>query len=181
MEVLALEQHFPTEYHGEFLRKSVGKALVYFGEVEVPHTGQLRRISIVFPGPPSRVRPTVMADGPRTPRHRFGTYRPQPLCVWYSADPDTMRWTLKDGLGGLIDLARLHLAKEAWYRATGSWPGTEVHLRRELRADAPPPSRRHPRQALRHARRRCWCGQRRYTQCHGRLPEGQELKLLELD
>ena len=175
LEVLALEQHFPPEYQGDFLRKAVGKALVYFGEVDVPHTGQLRKVSMVFPGPPSRVRPVVMADGPRTPRHRFGSYRPEPLCLWYAGDPEAMKWTLKDGLGSLIDLTRLHLAKESWCRATGSWPGQEVHLRRELRPDAPPPSlRRRPRAAVRHRRQRCWCGNRRYANCHGRIPPEDE-------
>jgi hypothetical protein len=180
LEVLALEQRFPTEYAGEFFRKELGKALIYFGEVEVPHTGQIRKIAMVFPGPPSRFRPVVMADGPKTPRHRFGNYRPDPLCIWFSPDPDGMKWTLHDGLVGLIDLTRLHLFKEAWFRATGSWPGPEVHLRPELRAGGRPSIRKQPRAALRRHRQRCWCGQKRYSTCHGRIDPDEELEILGL-
>jgi hypothetical protein len=36
-----------------------------------------------------------------------------------------------DGLLALIEMTRVHLFKEAWYRETGEWLGEEVsHLQR---------------------------------------------------
>ena len=53
------------------------------------------------------------ADGPTRSRHRFYWSRPSSLCLWFASDHEGRRWTLKDGLVALIDLARLRLIKEA--------------------------------------------------------------------
>jgi hypothetical protein len=95
-----------------------------------------------------------------------------------------MRWTLRDGLVGLIDLARWHLIREIVWRVEQEWPGAEVHL-----DDAPGPAgderkvvspARKAKNDLRAKRRRCWCGQGRYKQCHGAIPAQDELELLSL-
>jgi hypothetical protein len=56
---------------------------------------------------------SVGADGPTRSRHRFYWSRPSSLCLWFASDHEGRRWTLKDGLVALSDLARLHLIKEA--------------------------------------------------------------------
>jgi hypothetical protein len=167
----------PPEYR-HFEKVVIGCALVYRGEVSLDPMPRTRRIAVVLNGPPSQVRPQVMADGPRTDRHRFKTYRPMPLCLWYAHDPPEQQWRLGDCLVGLIDITRVHLFREARFRATGRWPGPEVHpdgpkapenraLRRALDRDGP--------------RMRCWCGSgRRYIRCHGGVAEERELAALGL-
>ncbi len=196
MEFDAIRNPLPPEYAGHFEIAAVGKSLVISGSVEVPHTRQVRRISLVFPGRPSKVRPVVMADGPSTNRHRFGNFRPSPLCIWYRRDPASLQWSLRDGLVGLIDLVRLHLAKEAYFRATGSWPGPEVHLAPALRAgpdteaktSGPSKPRKYDTLAearstklrKKRAREKCWCGEGKYSKCHGAIDRDHEMMLLGL-
>ena len=167
----------PPEYR-HFERRVIGRALVYSGDVSLDPLPRTRWIAVVLNGPPSRVRPQVMADGPRTERHRFQTYRPLPLCLWYADDPPERRWQLQDGLVGLIDITRVHLFREDRFRATGRWPGPEVHL------DRPkvPENRALRRAAERHRPRlECWCGSgRRYIRCHGGVAEERELASLGL-
>jgi hypothetical protein len=174
-ELELLERDLPPEYaHVE--RKVVGRAIVYRGEVDLDPLPLRRRIAVVFGERPSSARPVVMADGPRTPRHRFTSYRPMPLCMWYSRDEPEMQWQLARGLAGLLDIARVHLFREARFRQTGRWRGPEVHL-----DDSDVPTNR----ALRRARERdggrvrCWCGSgRRYIRCHGQIPLARELAML---
>ena len=70
---------------------------------------------------PRNVR--VYADGPTASPHR---YPGGALCMWYPADSREQRWEPRDGLVALIDLAVLHLFREAWWRETGRWPGAEA-------------------------------------------------------
>lgn len=167
----------PLEYR-HFEKVVIGCALVYCGEVSLDPLPRSRRIAVVLNGPPSRVRPQVMADGPRTDRHRFKTYRPLPLCLWYANDPPEQQWRLADGLVALIDITRVHLFREDRFRATGRWPGPEVHL------DAPKvPENRALRRAAERDRPRlpCWCGScRRYARCHGGVEEERERAALGL-
>ena len=167
----------PPEYQ-HLERVVVGRALVYCGEVSLDPLPNTRRIAIVFNGRPSAVRPIVMADGPRTRRHRFTTYRPMPLCLWYARDAPEMQWRLERGLVELIDITRLHLLREARFRQTRRWRGPEVHPRR-LRG----PANRAFRRALHRERPRvkCWCGSgRRYIRCHREIAEERELVALGL-
>lgn len=167
----------PHEYQ-HFDKVVIGRSLVYRGEVSLDPLPRTRRIAIVLNGPPSAVRPLVMADGPRTERHRFRMYRPLPLCLWYSEDPPEQKWSLAGGLVGLIDITRVHLFREDRFRATGRWPGPEVHL------DGPKvPENRALRRALERERPRvrCWCGSgQRYIRCHGGVAEERELASLGL-
>lgn len=82
----------------------IGSALVYRGQVSLSPVPITRRIAIVPRERPSRERPIVMVDGPRTERHRFREFRPLPLSLWYANDPPDQQWRLKDGFVGLIDL-----------------------------------------------------------------------------
>ena len=177
-ELGLLEQDLPGEY-GHFDRIVIGRSIVYRGYVDLDPLPLRRRIALVFPGPPSRVRPVVMADGPRTPRHRFKSYRPMPLCMWYARDAPDMQWRPGSGLAGLIDIARVHLFREVRFRQTGRWRGPEVHLE-----DADALTNRALRRARDHdgLRTRCWCASgRRYIRCHGATPPEHELALLGLE
>jgi hypothetical protein len=180
LEFLRLRQDFPPEY-GVWEGVQIGRALVFRGELDVPTLPKRRRVAISFPGKPSTERPVVMVSGPRLSRHRFVQFRPTSLCLYYGPDPSLMKWDLNDGLVGLIDLIRQHLFKEEWWRATGRWPGPEVHLDvAPTRLGAIPRSQR-PAARLRRERQMCWCGSGRYTGCHGAMSAADELRLLGID
>lgn len=68
-----------------------------------------------------------------------------------------MRWTLWDGLASLIDLSRVHLVQEVWWRATGQWSEFEKHAQ-PPRGDEQRPRDLKPSRAdgLRRERRHCW-------------------------
>lgn len=73
----------------------------------------------------------VYADGPTDSPHRYSPHHKDPrrrpsLCIWYPDDPDHRRWLPSDGLLTLIEMTRVHLFKEAYYRQTGEWLGEEV-------------------------------------------------------
>jgi hypothetical protein len=125
-----------------------------------------------------------MADGPERSRHRFHRYRISDLCLYFSGDPDALRWTLKHHLTGLLDLTRLHLLKEAWWRVTNDWPSPEVHHDLEElrgpRGKGDHGGLRGRSRRLRHSRRRCWCASRRYARCHGALDAAHERQILGL-
>jgi len=172
LQLIALESHLAAEYHG-FVRWRVGDALLYGGEVEVPETGTIRRLTLIFSRAPARWSPIVMADGPVASRHRYRWARPSTLCMWFPRDPDSLRWTLDKGLTGLIDRARVHLLREAWWRMTRRWPAPEIH-----RPASRPKDMLTPAEARRHERQRCWCGRGRYASCHGAIDSAQERRLL---
>jgi hypothetical protein len=163
----------------------IGRALLIRLEVELDTLRKTRKLVVICPGRPSHVRPIVMADGPTRSRHRFYWARPSSLCIYYAPDHEGLRWTLNDGLATLVDLARVHLIKEAWWRVSGEWDGYEVHRRSPAGTEQKP---RPPKQddgrlsteKLRQARVRCWCGTRRYVKCHGAIPAERELAILGL-
>ena len=73
----------------------------------------------------------IYADGPTESPHRFSPHAKDrqnrtSLCVWHPEDPPELRWVPSDGLLTLIELTRVHLFKEAFYRETGEWLGEEV-------------------------------------------------------
>jgi len=171
-----LESGFPEEY-ANFRRRKIGKAFVYTGEVDVGDAGT-RKVALIFYGRPSRVPPIIMADGPRKSRHRYRWARPTSLCIWHPGDPPPLRWTTDERLHGLIDRARVHLLKEAWWRAFDQWPSPEIHLEPRGTERRITGSDRRRRQRL--ARQRCWCGRTRYTACHGAITEDDELQVLGL-
>jgi hypothetical protein len=161
-----------------FRRREIGHAVVYTGEVDIGDAGK-RLLALVFPGRPSRVPPIVMADGSRKSRHRYRWARPTSLCIWYPRDPPPERWTIQEGLHGLIDRARVHLLKEAWWRAHGHWPSPEVH--REPRGTEHRVGRSDRRRLQRASRQHCWCGRTRYLACHGAIDDPHdELRQLGL-
>jgi hypothetical protein len=82
----------------------------------------------------------TFADGPTESPHRYGPPRKDrnrrpSLCIWYPDDPAERRWIPRDGLLTLIEMARVHLFKEAWYRETGEWLGDEVPHLHEPRSE----------------------------------------------
>jgi hypothetical protein len=170
----------------DFTMEKIGRALVCRVEVDLDTLQKTRRLVVIFPGHPSRGRPIIMADGPTRSRHRWYWSRPSSLCLYYAPDHEGLRWKLKDGLVTLIDLSRVHLIKEAWWRVTGEWEGYEVHRRPPTGSEQKPrrpkePTSRLSAEKLRRARVRCWCGTRRYVKCHGAIPPERELEILGLD
>lgn len=88
-----------------------------------------RRVTIVFKvgEPASCVE--VFADGPTESPHRYGENK---LCMWHPADPPELRWLPEHRLVGLIEMARLHLFREEYWRRKGGrnggeWLGPEIH------------------------------------------------------
>jgi hypothetical protein len=126
-------------------------------------------------------RRTVRRGAPTRTRHRFYWARPSSLCLWFAGDRPSMRWTLRDGLPSLIDLSRVHLVKESWWRVTSDWSGCEKR-REPPRGDEQRPRNPKPRpiDALRISRRRCWCGRGRYRGCQGGIDAKLELDQLGL-
>jgi hypothetical protein len=172
-----------AEAYPDFTMGQIGRALIFRGEIDLDTFRKTRRLVLIFPGPPSRVRPIVMSDGPTRSRHRFYWSRPSSLCLYYATDDERLRWKLEDGLVALIDLSRVHLIKEAWWRVTGEWDGYEVHRQPPAGTEQKP---RPPKESkgrlstenIRRARTRCWCGTRRYVKCHGAIPAADELRIL---
>lgn len=80
-----------------------------------------RRIRIVFAD--IGTVPSVYADGPTESRHRYGDGA---LCMWYPWDPESARWTRRDGAAALLGHITAHLLREEWWRKTGEWVGDEV-------------------------------------------------------
>lgn len=73
----------------------------------------------------------VYADGSAHSPHRFSPHkkdrlRRPALCIWHPDDTDEKRWVPRDGLLTLIEMTRVHLFKEAYYRETGEWLGEEA-------------------------------------------------------
>ena len=88
-----------------------------------------RRIRIVFKANEPASCVEVFADGPTESPHRYDERR---LCMWYPADPPDLRWLPEHRLVGLIEMARLHLFREEYWRRTGGrnggeWLGPEIH------------------------------------------------------
>jgi len=80
-----------------------------------------RRVRIVFAG--DGIVPSVYADGPSESPHRYGDGS---LCMWYPWDPETARWTRRDGGAALLGHITAHLIREEWWRKTGEWVGDET-------------------------------------------------------
>jgi len=85
------------------------------------------RLAALFLYPPDIDPPKVYClDGPRGPaasEHRNSAVE---LCLYYKHDPPERRWTPKDGLRRLFDLARRHVTGEYIYRMIGRWPFQEA-------------------------------------------------------
>lgn len=75
----------------------------------------------------------VYADGPTESPHRYAPdlkdrRKRLSLCIWHPSDPADQRWVPTDGLLSLIEMTRIHLFREAYWRETGEWLGAEVLL-----------------------------------------------------
>lgn len=85
---------------------------------EAQATGRfgIYRLIAAFPTPPDE-RPRVFCpDGPGASDHRYGALE---LCLYYPGDPPERRWAPDQGLLGLFDMGRAHLAAEELRRADG--------------------------------------------------------------
>ena len=122
-----MEAGIRSRYPGIKISKSAER-LTYELDLDL-EVYEPRRITIVFKAdePPSCV--AVFADGPTESPHRYGERR---LCMWYPADPPELRWLPEHRLVGLIEMSRLHLFREEYWRRTGGrddgeWLGPEIH------------------------------------------------------
>lgn len=97
------------------------KRLTYELELDL-EVYEPRRIRIVFKADEPTSCVEVFADGPTESPHRYGERK---LCMWYPADPPELRWLPEHRLVGLIEMARLHLFREEYWRRTGGWDGGE--------------------------------------------------------
>jgi hypothetical protein len=129
---LRFERGAAAAYPG-FSRRAVGSrknACIAYG-CTVPVDGyESRWIEVRFSRTSRRPEaPDIYADGPVDSPHRFGPRGKDPrrrLCVWYPDDPPERRWVASDGLLSLIEMIRIHLFKEAYYREKGTWLGEEA-------------------------------------------------------
>ena len=80
-----------------------------------------RHVRVVFAG--AGAVPSAYADGPAESPHR---YEDTSLCMWYPWDPETARWTRRDGAAALLGHITGHLLREEWWRKTGEWIGDEA-------------------------------------------------------
>lgn len=83
----------------------------------------------------------VYADGATESPHRYAPHLKDPLrrpslCIWYPDDPAEQRWVATDGLLSLVEMTRVHLFKEAFWRETGEWLGEEMPHHRQPGAKA---------------------------------------------
>lgn len=97
------------------------KSLIYKLDLDL-EVYEPRRITIVFKANEPASFVEVFADGPTESSHRYGKNK---LCMWYPADPPELRWLPEHRLVGLIEMARLHLFREEYWRRTGGWDGGE--------------------------------------------------------
>ena len=126
-----MEAGIYTQYPGIKVYKSA-RRLCYELNLDVA-TYESRQIQIVFNAEEPQSCVEVFADGPTESPHRYGERK---LCMWYPNDPPELRWLPKHRLVGLIEMARRHLFREAWWRETGGlghceWLGLEVHPNEE--------------------------------------------------
>jgi hypothetical protein len=89
-----------------------------------------RKIELRFPKTTPEPSPArIYADGPEASPHRYGPTPKDPrlaLCVWYPEDPPERRWVWQDGLLSLVEMVRIHLFKEAYWREKAVWLGEEA-------------------------------------------------------
>lgn len=102
--------------------RGMNARIIYTLMVEIPEY-PARRVTIALPNWSTPSVASVTADGPTESRHRYGE---RELCIWHPDAPPDERWMPEDGLLALIDHARVHLFKEAYWRETGRWPGPEA-------------------------------------------------------
>lgn len=124
--VLRMQASLKARHHGIEKRRSRG-SLTYVLDLEVP-CYETRRVTIVFGARHTAAGARVFADGPARSRHR---YDDGSLCMWHPDDPPELKWVPDRGLADLIEMARRHLFREAYWRETGIWLGPEVHLDEE--------------------------------------------------
>jgi hypothetical protein len=96
--------------------------IVYMLTVDVPEYPP-RRVTITLPNWSTPSFPAIKVDGPTESPHRYGGRQ---LCIWHPDAPAEERWIPEDGLLALIDHTRVHLFKEAYWRETGIWAGSEA-------------------------------------------------------
>jgi hypothetical protein len=97
--------------------------VVYTLHVTVPEFNEQRLIKIALRNWTRPSVRSVTADGPTDSPHRYSNGS---LCMWYPSDGPDLMWQPEEGLLGLIQYARVHLFREAYWRRYGDWPGPEA-------------------------------------------------------
>jgi len=102
--------------------RGLNASVTYTVTVDVPEY-EPRRLTISMSNSFEPILNGVVADGPTDSPHRYPGAK---LCMWYPSDPTDRRWVADDGLRTLIEHARIHLFKEAWWRETREWLGSQA-------------------------------------------------------
>lgn len=102
--------------------------------IDVPAYDDRRIVTVTFKSVRSPAFPTVHIDGPVCLRHRW---EDGSLCMWHDTDPPEGRWTLEDGLAGLMNHAAEHAWCEAECRAGRPWPKPESPGEHPRKPDCP--------------------------------------------
>jgi hypothetical protein len=116
-------RHAYPSIHSSRTGKGKTGAIVYTLTVTVPEFEQRRVIRIKLA---NRRRPRLLlltANGPTASPHRYADGH---LCMWYPRDPPELVWGPEDGLVALVQCARVHLFREAYWRRYRVWPGPEA-------------------------------------------------------
>lgn len=116
LEREARRHGFP--FDREHLRSRLRYRLVF----DVPVHDESRSAVIEFQVGRSDDHPRVTIDGPECLRHR---YADDSLCMWWLTDGAERRWTVRDGLLGLVMHIKVHSYCEAECRAGRPWPKAE--------------------------------------------------------
>ncbi len=136
------EQNFPLRLRFEqgvrdlfpdLTRRAVGSrkyARIAYGLTVPVGEYEPRKIELLFPRTTPEPRPSrIYADGPDASPHRYAPHPKDPrssLCIWHPDDPADRKWVPGDGLLSLIEMVRIHLFKEAYWREKAVWLGEQA-------------------------------------------------------
>jgi hypothetical protein len=124
----AAKREFGEGVRPEKIGKGWRAEVIYTLKVSVPEYDERRKITIRLANLADPALIDITVDGPTDSPHRRGE---KGLCLWRYDAPSENQWTPDEGLLALIQYARLHLFREAYWRETGGhnggiWAGEEA-------------------------------------------------------
>ena len=116
-------RHAYPSIHSSRTGKGKTGAIVYTLTVTVPEFDERRVIRVTLANTRRPWLRLLTADGPTNSPHRYADGH---LCMWHPDDGPDLTWQPDDGLVALVQCARVHLFREAYWRRYGAWPGPEA-------------------------------------------------------
>jgi len=116
-------RHAYPSIHSSRTGKGKTGAIVYTLTVTVPEFDDRRVIRITLANTRRPWLQLLKADGPTDSPHRYADGH---LCMWHPDDGPDLTWQPDDGLLALVQYARVHLFREAYWRRYRVWPGAEA-------------------------------------------------------